>query len=435
MKQAGMICLWISLSASVAFAQLQPIPPVKPITPVYPIKPMWKIRPVYGPGATPTPDACRDDAQSIRDEYIDLDNYQNAVTAWDKETATSTDPNFEDAEKNKADLRQELSRLAQLCGGWGALGGGPLPGGSSGGNANSGGGSSGGGGGSGSGSGGGKTATPLIPRPIGGPNAVAIVLGGTSGAPGASGRTVPKGFPTMLVRDQIARTQLGDTWRQLPAQPTVQPRQDTNVEASAATPPAPRIIDASEMARTGLAAVDQIEQETAALNAYSLSLARFLGAQQNHDRAGMSRQAQLMIEFIKMALQAAKSAARSRLLADKLILSELERRQASAKRKPGGWSVELPNLGRTSTSALPPEVVDELRRSGLETPGMAQLRHDLDALTPAEIDAEIAVLRAQVKAESAIANGPQPPDLANLERERLRAHELASSAGVSPKSE
>jgi predicted nucleic acid-binding protein len=238
----------------------------------------------------------------------------------------------------------------------------------------------------------------------------------------------------MLVRDQTARTQLGETWRQLPAQPTVEPRQDTNVEASAAAPPAPRITGASDMARNGLASVDQVELETAALNAYSLSLARFLGAQQNHDQAGMSHQAQLMLKFITMALEAAKSAARSRYLADQLILIELERRQARAKRMAGGWSVELPNLGRTS-STLPPEVVDELRRSGLETQGMAQLRHDLDALTPAEIDFEIAALRAQVKAESASANGPQPPDLANLERERLRAHELASSAAASPRSQ
>jgi hypothetical protein len=231
----------------------------------------------------------------------------------------------------------------------------------------------------------------------------------------------------MLVRDKTAQQHLTAAWHDLSAKTNVQPRQDTDVEAQVSTPSVPEVADANEMARNGLASVAQIQREAAALNAYTLTQARYLGAQRDGDQAGMARQAKLMPKLLEIASDAAYSAARSRSVADKLILREMERRQAGAKQKTGGWSEALPNLGNISASDLAPEVRDEMKNAGMETQGTPQLLRDLNALKPADIDAGIAALRAQVKADSESVNGPQPPDLAKLEREKLKVQQLSQA--------
>jgi hypothetical protein len=112
----------------------------------------------------------------------------------------------------------------------------------------------------------------------------------------------------------------------------------------------------------------------------------------------------------------------------------LEQRQARVKHLPGGWNQELQKLGRSSESDLPPGVREELKSFGLDKEGAPQLVQELNALNPAAIDSAIAALRAQVKADSASPGRPQPPDSADLERERVKARQLASSAGIGSKS-
>jgi hypothetical protein len=223
----------------------------------------------------------------------------------------------------------------------------------------------------------------------------------------------------MLVRDATARQKLRDAWQGLS---NVQPRSDVDANVAAVPYASSAVAGASKIARDGLASVDQLEREAAALNAYGLSLGRFLGAQRTGDKSAMSRQAGLMVQFIDKAIKAAHEAARSRSIADRRILSELERRQNSAKQNAGGWSTEVPKLGRISASDLPPEAREELKSSSLSLP-----LQELNALKPAEIDAGIAALRARVNAQSASAGEPQPPDLLNLEQQRRRARELAST--------
>jgi hypothetical protein len=126
-------------------------------------------------------------------------------------------------------------------------------------------------------------------------------------------------------------------------------------------------------------------------------------------------------------LNAARAAARSRSAADQLILAELEQRQAAAS-KAGGWKQALPKLGSMTASDLPPDVRSELQRTGMAAQEIPMLLRDLNSVRPDGIDAGIASLRAQVNAESAAANGPQPPDLARLEQEKLRVHALVASA-------
>jgi hypothetical protein len=230
------------------------------------------------------------------------------------------------------------------------------------------------------------------------------------------------------VRDRTARQHLSDAWRRVPAaQAKVQPRQDTDKEAQASTPPVPEFAGASEIARNGLASVAQMEREAAALRAYALTQSRYLAAQQRGDQAGMALQAKLMPKFIDMATDAAHAAARSRAAADKLILEEMERRQASATQA-GGWSQALPNLGKLSASDLPPGVLSEMKSAGMQTPAISKLLGELNSMKPGDINASIAALRAQVEADGASANGPQPPDLAGLEHERVKAQALAPKA-------
>jgi len=135
-----------------------------------------------------------------------------------------------------------------------------------------------------------------------------------------------------------------------------------------------------------------------------------------------------MLQFIDTAIKAAHQAARSRSIADRLILSELERRQISAKTKVDGWSAEVPTLGKISATDLPPEVREELKSSGLEKEPPSLPSREVNGLKPAEIDSGIAALRTQVNADRARARGPQPPDLLSLEQQRRKALELASSA-------
>jgi hypothetical protein len=223
----------------------------------------------------------------------------------------------------------------------------------------------------------------------------------------------------MLVREKTAQQHLTTAWQGLSAQPGVQPRQDANVEAQVTTPSVPQLADVSEMARNGLASVAQTEREV------GVSLWAYLWS----THTGMARASHFMPNVIVTASDAAYAAARSRSAANKLILAELESRQASVKQA-GGWSQALPNLGGMSTADLPPEVRNELKSSGMEAQGIPQLLSDLNSPKTRNIDSGIAALRAQVKADSASANGPQPPDLANLEREKLKAQRLAASAGA-----
>jgi len=231
----------------------------------------------------------------------------------------------------------------------------------------------------------------------------------------------------MLVRDTIARQKLRDAWQRLS---NVQPRRDSDVKVAAVPYAFPAVADASNIARDGLASVDQLAREAASLNAYGLSLGRFLGAQKNGDRSAMSRQAGLMLQFIDRAIKAAHEAARTRSIADRRILNELERRQISAKKKAGGWSAEMPTLGKISPTDLPPEVREELKISALEKEPPLLPSREVNGLKPAEIDSGIAALRAQVKADKARASGPQPPDLLSLEQQRRKALEFASGASV-----
>jgi len=430
MKRFCLICCGTLLAALTCAAQ-EPIPPVKPIPPVDPIppvksipevKPIPEMKPIPDRGSnvkrnadtkpkrpSKTPGDCRSSASQIRKDY------GNAKS-----------------EDEKRQLRRDLSDLAEQCGGWGNLGGGPIPPDSKSGNANSGSGSNGASGGAssdggatvGGSGGGGSTSPPPPPRPIGGSvaNAILVPVHTKPALP------IPKGLPTTLVRDKAARQHLSDAWRQVAAaQAKVRPRQDTDKEAQASTPSVPEPAGASEIARNGLASVAQMEREAAALNAYALTQSRYLAAQQRGDQDGMALQAKLMPKFIDMATDAAHAAARSRAAADKLILDEMERRQAGAA-KAGGWGQAAPNLGSLSASDLPPGVLSEMKSSGMQTQGVSKLLGDLNSMKPSDINASIAALRAQVKADNA--NGPQPPDLARLEHERVKAQALASKQGV-----
>lgn len=235
----------------------------------------------------------------------------------------------------------------------------------------------------------------------------------------------------MLVRDHIARQKLRTTWQQLQ---NVRPRRDTGAVAPAVSNGSTtRPAGASDIARYGLDSAAQLEREAAALNAYVLTLGRFLGAQQNADENAMRRQAAALMSFIETAIDAAYAAAAPRSVADRLILNQLERSNPRA----GGWSDALPKPGKASISDFPPEVREELKSSGLEKQGLAQLQQDVNTLRPGDLDSEVNALRTQVSSASGSAAatqtfppGPPPPDLSALEQEHARALQLASSTGV-----
>jgi hypothetical protein len=429
-RSSLLLCAAALLLIAVAATAQDPIPPVKPIPstkPIPPTKPIPEMKPI--PDMKPiapadgsnvkrdadtnpkrpskTPEDCRSSASQIRNDY---------------NNATSED--------EKRQLRRELSDLAERCGGWSALDGEPPPSDSrSNNNANSGPSSADGGGAAGdvgSGAGGGGTpSSPSPPKPIGG--AAAPVLFIPYRPPGRTGAvpSFPKDLPTTLVRDEAARHQLSNAWQQVAAAHGIQPAQRADQSAQATAPPEPQSANPSDIARNGLASVAEIERETEALQAYARSLERFLGAQREGDHAAMALQSKLMTKFIDAASDAAAAAARSRAAADKLILAEMERRQAVAKLA-GGWDKVLPKLGQMSVSDLPPQVRMEIKGSGPWNQGVSGLVKDLNALKPTDIDAGIAGLRARVAANAASTKGPVPLDAPSLEHEKQKAQELAS---------
>ena len=309
MKRFSLICCGTLLAALTCAAQ-EPIPPVKPIPPVEPIpevKPIPDVKPI--PPMKPIPPT--DQGSNVK-RNADTKPKRPSKTPQDcRSSASQIRKDYDNAksEDEKRQLRRELSDLAEQCGGWGNLGGGPLPpdsksgGAKSGGSPNDGGGSAGSGGATVGGSGGGGSTPPPPPaRPIGGPvtNAILVPVHTKPALP------IPKGLPTTLVRDNTARQHLSDAWRQVAAaQAKVRPRQDTDKAAQASTPSVPELAEASEIARNGLASVAQMEREAAALNAYALTQSRYLAAQQRGDHAGMALQAKLMPKFIDMATDAA----------------------------------------------------------------------------------------------------------------------------------
>jgi hypothetical protein len=269
------------------------------------------------------------------------------------------------------------------------------------------------------GSGSGQSSAPPPPHPVGGKTAVLLVL---HPAMPNTGTHAPKGLPTLLVRDHIARQKLRTSWQQLQ---NVKPRRDGGAAATAVSGGSSvRVAGASDIARYGLDSAAQIEREAAALNAYALTLGRFLGAQQNADESAMRRQAASLIKFIETAIDAAYAAAAPRAVADRLILNQLEHAQ-------------LPKPGKVSILDFPSEVREELKSSGLEKQGLAQLQQDLNALRLGDLESEVNALRTEVNsargsdaATQTFPPGPPPPDLSVLEKEHARARDLASGSGV-----
>ena len=386
------------------------------------------------PTATPkpAPKDCDRQAAKFRSDYDHWIKVYNAAGA-------ESQPNKDEVRLEIADLRGRWRNLESSCGSLGPLGGPESSPGSNKGSpgSNKGGASSAASGAASGGastvaSGGGLNPVPPRPRPIGGVNAVLLVV--HPPRPGVAPH-LPPGLATMVVRHPIASAHLNDAWQHVA---DAVPRSDIHVKArvKAESVPIPR--DVSDIGRFGLSALAQLEREAAALDAYTHSLGRFLGAEQKGDKAAMARQAALMLKFAATATDAAYAAARGRLQAEHLILVELERRQAAVRRNPGGWAEELPKGGNVSEREVPMQASRELANAGMRDRGPRDLAQAINALNPASIDSQIDTLRASVTANSVMGQAlaragnvirwPRPPDLPQLENAELTAHAATSAS-------